>query len=57
MSTDSGEVHFVDSRIKKNEGYIQVLNAAFDLWLANRNMTRKEYYELVNREMKKFFCC
>ena len=27
--------------------------AAFDLWLFNRNMTRHDYYWLMNKELKK----
>ena len=31
----------------------QVHHAAFNLWLANRDMTQNEYYWLMNRELKK----
>ena len=39
--------------VKEARQYLH--HAAFDLWLANRNMTRKEYYDLVNREIKRRF--
>ena len=30
-----------------------VHSAAFGLWLANRRMTKQEYYRLVNKELEK----
>jgi hypothetical protein len=37
--------------IKEARRYLH--HAAFELWLANRSMTKSEYYELIKKEMKK----
>ena len=38
---------------EQTEARKNLRHAAFDLWLANRNIKRTEYYRLMNKEAKK----
>jgi len=38
---------------KQREAEKAVRHSAFDLWLANRRMKKRDYYQLMNRELVK----
>ena len=41
---------------KQREAEKAVRHAAFDLWLANRRMKKRDYYQMMNRELAKRGC-